>query len=196
MILPSFVYCRREFGLERFVPGSLLEGMKRKELRRLIGHFLKLNQQMTGSSKMLTQLQVNMSRTPSICTHICPVRKFSFEQMQPAPAFVGPVQKAWHQRACLRYEFGETQHKYTCSCQTSLIASSENQRLMLYSRWNCLYASCRVANRCLPRFRDRRRKGTVCLWLNVNIYGESSENISNPVFFSLRIQFTRSDIAQ
>lgn len=38
---------------------SLLDEMKRKELRRLIGHFLKLNQQMTGSSKMLTQLQVN-----------------------------------------------------------------------------------------------------------------------------------------
>lgn len=38
---------------------SLLESMKRKELRRLIGHFLKLNQQMTGSSKMLTQLQVS-----------------------------------------------------------------------------------------------------------------------------------------
>lgn len=50
---------RREFGLERFVPMSLLDEMKRKELRRLIGHFLKLNQQMTGSSKMLTQLQVN-----------------------------------------------------------------------------------------------------------------------------------------
>lgn len=50
---------RREFGLERFVPSSLLEGMKRKEVRRLMAHFLKLNSQMTGSSKMLTQLQVN-----------------------------------------------------------------------------------------------------------------------------------------
>lgn len=49
---------RREFGLERFVPSSLIEGMKRKELRRLMAHFLKLNSQMTGSSKMLTQLQV------------------------------------------------------------------------------------------------------------------------------------------
>lgn len=50
---------RREFGLERFVPSSLIEGMKRKELRRLMAHFLKLNSQMTGSSKMLTQLQVS-----------------------------------------------------------------------------------------------------------------------------------------
>jgi len=50
---------RREFGLERFVPVSLFEGMKRKELRRLISHFLKLNAEMTGSSsKVLTQLQV------------------------------------------------------------------------------------------------------------------------------------------
>ncbi|XP_055677293.1 uncharacterized protein LOC129786358 [Lutzomyia longipalpis] len=50
----------REFGLERFVPTSLIEGMKRKELRRLISHFLKLNTQMTGSSKMLTQLQAKL----------------------------------------------------------------------------------------------------------------------------------------
>lgn len=50
---------RREFGLERFVPASLSEGMKRKELRRLISHFLKMNAEMTGSSaKVLTQLQV------------------------------------------------------------------------------------------------------------------------------------------
>lgn len=54
-----YYFYRREFGLERFVPVSLMESMKRKELRRLIGHFLKLNQQMTGSSKMLTQLQVS-----------------------------------------------------------------------------------------------------------------------------------------
>lgn len=58
-IVIVFVFRRREFGLERFVPMSLMESMKRKELRRLIGHFLKLNQQMTGSSKMLTQLQVS-----------------------------------------------------------------------------------------------------------------------------------------
>ncbi|XP_023290911.2 uncharacterized protein LOC111674523 isoform X1 [Lucilia cuprina] len=51
----------REFGLERFVPGSLFEGMKRKELRRLISHFLKMNAEMTGSStKVLTQLQAKL----------------------------------------------------------------------------------------------------------------------------------------
>ncbi|XP_043654754.1 uncharacterized protein LOC122621075 isoform X3 [Drosophila teissieri] len=51
----------REFGLERFVPVSLFEGMKRKELRRLISHFLKLNAEMTGSSsKVLTQLQAKL----------------------------------------------------------------------------------------------------------------------------------------
>lgn len=55
----SYSLGRREFGLERFVPVSLFEGMKRKELRRLISHFLKLNAEMTGSSsKVLTQLQV------------------------------------------------------------------------------------------------------------------------------------------
>jgi hypothetical protein len=53
----NFIH-RREFGLERFVPTSLIDGMKRKELRRLISHFLKLNSQMTGSTKVLTQLQV------------------------------------------------------------------------------------------------------------------------------------------
>lgn len=52
---------RREFGLERFVPTSLIDGMKRKELRRLVSHFLKLNSQMTGSStKVLTQLQAKI----------------------------------------------------------------------------------------------------------------------------------------
>ncbi|KAG5680286.1 hypothetical protein PVAND_009804 [Polypedilum vanderplanki] len=51
----------REFGLERFVPTSLIDGMKRKELRRLVSHFLKLNSQMTGSStKILTQLQAKI----------------------------------------------------------------------------------------------------------------------------------------
>ena len=52
---------RREFGLERFVPTSLIDGMKRKELRRLVSHFLKLHTQMTGSStKVLTQLQAKI----------------------------------------------------------------------------------------------------------------------------------------
>ncbi|XP_077295591.1 uncharacterized protein LOC143917857 [Arctopsyche grandis] len=51
----------REFGLERFVPCGLLESMKRKELRRLIGHFLKLNAQMTGNQqKHLSQLQAKL----------------------------------------------------------------------------------------------------------------------------------------
>ncbi|KAM3960052.1 LOW QUALITY PROTEIN: uncharacterized protein ACR2FA_005852 [Aphomia sociella] len=50
----------REFGLERFVPSGLLESMKRKELRRIIAHFLKLNSQMTGSQRQLTQLQAKL----------------------------------------------------------------------------------------------------------------------------------------
>ncbi|XP_061395069.1 uncharacterized protein LOC133330674 [Musca vetustissima] len=51
----------REFGLERFLPATLSEGMKRKELRRLISHFLKMNAEMTGSSgKVLTQLQAKL----------------------------------------------------------------------------------------------------------------------------------------
>ncbi|XP_045532140.1 uncharacterized protein LOC123719483 [Pieris brassicae] len=50
----------REFGLERFVACSLLESMKRKELRRLLAHFLKLNSQMTGGQRQLTQLQAKL----------------------------------------------------------------------------------------------------------------------------------------
>ncbi|KAI4458605.1 membrane associated guanylate kinase-related [Holotrichia oblita] len=38
----------REFGLERFVPASLLEKMKRKEVRKLVAHFLKLHANMAG----------------------------------------------------------------------------------------------------------------------------------------------------
>lgn len=56
--------CRREFGLERFVPVSLMETMKRKELRKIIGHFLKMNQNMTTASglghKSLTSLQAKL----------------------------------------------------------------------------------------------------------------------------------------
>ncbi|XP_039287999.1 uncharacterized protein LOC111046332 isoform X3 [Nilaparvata lugens] len=51
----------KEFGLERFVPVSLMESMKRKELRKLLSHLLKLNQTMTGSShKCLTSLQAKL----------------------------------------------------------------------------------------------------------------------------------------
>ncbi|KAL0879885.1 hypothetical protein ABMA27_002411 [Loxostege sticticalis] len=50
----------REFGLERFIPSGLLESMKRKELRRLLAHCLKLNSQMTGSQRQLTQLQAKL----------------------------------------------------------------------------------------------------------------------------------------
>lgn len=51
----------RDFGLERFVPSSLLETMKRKELRKVLTHLLKLNYTMTGSSnKCLTALQAKL----------------------------------------------------------------------------------------------------------------------------------------
>lgn len=53
--------CRREFGLEKFVPVSLMETMKRKELRKLLTHLLKLNQTMTGTNyKTLTALQAKL----------------------------------------------------------------------------------------------------------------------------------------
>jgi len=53
--------CRREFGLEKFVPVSLMESMKRKELRKLLTHLLKLNQTMTGTNyKTLTALQAKL----------------------------------------------------------------------------------------------------------------------------------------
>ncbi|XP_044756049.1 uncharacterized protein LOC123314773 isoform X2 [Coccinella septempunctata] len=50
----------RDFGLERFVPTSLLENMKRKELRKLIAHFLKLHSSMAGPGKQLTALQAKL----------------------------------------------------------------------------------------------------------------------------------------
>lgn len=51
---------RKEFGLERFIPGSLLENMKRKEVRKLLAHFLKLHSSMAGPGKQLTALQVKL----------------------------------------------------------------------------------------------------------------------------------------
>lgn len=50
----------REFGLERFVPASLLEKIKRKEVRKLIAHFLKLHASMAGPGKQLTALQAKL----------------------------------------------------------------------------------------------------------------------------------------
>ncbi|XP_066156044.1 FERM and PDZ domain-containing protein 4 isoform X3 [Euwallacea fornicatus] len=50
----------KEFGLERFIPASILDNLKRKELRKLLGHFLKLHSSMTGSGKQLTSLQVKL----------------------------------------------------------------------------------------------------------------------------------------
>ncbi|XP_064482269.1 uncharacterized protein LOC135395026 isoform X2 [Ornithodoros turicata] len=51
----------RECGLKRFVPASLLETMKRKELRKLLGHYLKQNQALSApGQKQLTALQAKL----------------------------------------------------------------------------------------------------------------------------------------
>lgn len=51
----------RESGLDRFVPVSLLESMKRKELRKLLSHFLKQNQALCApGQKHLTALQAKL----------------------------------------------------------------------------------------------------------------------------------------
>ncbi|GAB6029665.1 hypothetical protein CHUAL_005397 [Chamberlinius hualienensis] len=51
----------RDCGLENFVPVSLTETMKRKELRKLLGHFLKLNQSLSApGQKTLTALQAQL----------------------------------------------------------------------------------------------------------------------------------------
>lgn len=56
-----YVFHRQEFGLERFVPVSLMSTMKRKELRKLIGHFLKLNHNLSPTGqKSLTSLQAKL----------------------------------------------------------------------------------------------------------------------------------------
>jgi hypothetical protein len=56
-----YVFDRQEFGLERFVPVSLMSTMKRKELRKLIGHFLKLNHNLSPTGqKSLTSLQAKL----------------------------------------------------------------------------------------------------------------------------------------
>ena len=53
--------CRKEFGLERFVPASLAETMKRKELRKLLQHFLKSNATLIpAGQKSLTALQAKL----------------------------------------------------------------------------------------------------------------------------------------
>jgi hypothetical protein len=56
-----YIFDRQEFGLERFVPVSLMSTMKRKELRKLISHFLKLNRSLSPTGqKSLTSLQAKL----------------------------------------------------------------------------------------------------------------------------------------
>jgi hypothetical protein len=51
----------KEYGLERFVPASLAETMKKKEMQKLLGHFLKINTNMLGpGQKQLTALQAQL----------------------------------------------------------------------------------------------------------------------------------------
>nr|XP_045586540.1 FERM and PDZ domain-containing protein 4-like isoform X2 [Procambarus clarkii] len=51
----------RDCGLERFVPSSLVDSMKRKELRKLLSHFLKINSNLTTpGQKQLTALQAKL----------------------------------------------------------------------------------------------------------------------------------------
>ena len=42
----------KEYGLERFVPHSLAESMKKKEMQKLLGHFLKLNSNLLGPGRI------------------------------------------------------------------------------------------------------------------------------------------------
>lgn len=56
-----YFFDRKEFGLDKFVPVSLMESMKRKELRKLLTQLLKFNQEITGTPhKTLTSLQAKL----------------------------------------------------------------------------------------------------------------------------------------
>ncbi|XP_047475444.1 uncharacterized protein LOC125029539 isoform X2 [Penaeus chinensis] len=51
----------KDCGLERFVPSSYVDSMKRKELRKILSHFLKLNSNLTApGQKQLTALQAKL----------------------------------------------------------------------------------------------------------------------------------------
>lgn len=53
-----FFFLRREYGLEKFVPMSLLETMKRKELIKLLNQLIKQNQALGGpGQKQLSATQ-------------------------------------------------------------------------------------------------------------------------------------------
>lgn len=56
-----FTNSRKDCGLERFVPSSYVDSMKRKELRKILSHFLKLNSNLTApGQKQLTALQAKL----------------------------------------------------------------------------------------------------------------------------------------
>ena len=52
---------RKECGLDKFVPHSLLDSMKGKDLRKMLSHYIKLNQGLTApGQKQLTELQAKL----------------------------------------------------------------------------------------------------------------------------------------
>ena len=52
---------RKDCGLERFVPCSLLDSMKGKDLRKILGHCMKANQNLSApGQKQLTALQAKL----------------------------------------------------------------------------------------------------------------------------------------
>ena len=51
---------RRDTGLETFVPSSVLDTMKPKEIRKLLAHYIKVNQGLAPGQKQLTELQAKL----------------------------------------------------------------------------------------------------------------------------------------
>lgn len=58
---PTVKNIEREYGLQRFVPSSLLASMKPKELRKMLAHFLKSHQVMGGERRQAAALQYKLN---------------------------------------------------------------------------------------------------------------------------------------
>ena len=59
--MDKYFVCRREFGLGMFLNPSMLRAVRPKELRKMLGHFMKLNQGLIApGQKQVTPLQAKL----------------------------------------------------------------------------------------------------------------------------------------
>lgn len=52
-------YCRKEWGLETFLPSAVLQSMKEKNIKKALSHLVKANQNLVPPGKKVLHLHLN-----------------------------------------------------------------------------------------------------------------------------------------